>query len=128
MPAPLIPSEDAEQRAVLEWAERSFGRYPALRWMYAVPNGGHRSKAVAGKLKAGGVKKGVPDLVIPEPIAPYHGAYLEMKRRKGGRPTPEQLVWRDHLLSRGYAHCIARGFDEARSFLILYLEGRWVCA
>jgi hypothetical protein len=127
MPQALIASEHEEQCALVQWAEISLGKYPALRWMYAVPNGGLRSRAVAGKLKAEGVRPGVPDLVVPAPIDPYHGAYLEMKRIDG-RATPAQLQWREYLVSAGYAHCIAQGFEEARDFLVSYLKGRWQCA
>ena len=38
------------------------GPQRALKWIFAVPNGGHRAKSVAGKMKAEGAKAGVPDL------------------------------------------------------------------
>lgn len=117
-------TEHQEQVAVVDWADL-LGRtkYPALRWLYAVPNGGLRHPAIANSLKAEGVKPGVPDLVLPQPIGKWHGAYIEMKR-KGGQITPRQEEWRDHLVSVGYAYCTAQGYEAARDFLLAYLEGR----
>jgi hypothetical protein len=50
-------SEHDQQVALFTWANQNLDRYPVLRWMFAVPNGGHRHPAVAGKLKAEGVKE-----------------------------------------------------------------------
>lgn len=122
--SPYLPTEHQEQVALIDWAELvSISKWPALRWMYAVPNGGVRHFITAVNIKAEGVRPGVPDLVLPFPVFPFHGAYLEMKRR-GGSLTPLQVEWRDYLKSQGYAYCMAQGFDEARDFLINYLERR----
>lgn len=118
--------EHDEQVAVIQWAELSVAKYPALRWLYAVPNGGARHPAVAGKLKAEGVKRGVPDLVLPVPLGSFHGAYVEMKR-PGSSPSDvsaEQREWGEHLSKAGYAYCLARSFEAAKAFLVAYLEGR----
>ena len=58
-------SEHLHQKALFEWADRMEGAWPELRLMYAIPNGGLRTKAQAGKLKAEGVKPGVPDIHLP---------------------------------------------------------------
>lgn len=117
-----MPTEHQEQVALIDWAEIvSISRWPALRWLYAVPNGGPRHVVAAVNLKAEGVRSGVPDLVLPFPVFPFHGAYLEMKRR-GGTLTPIQESWREYLKGAGYAYCMAEGFDQARDFLIAYLE------
>lgn len=56
-----------EQRAVFEWAEYAKGKYPWLKWMHHIPNGGSRNKIEAVRLKAQGVKRGVPDIFLPYP-------------------------------------------------------------
>ena len=58
------PTEDEEQIALMKWAAVMSGRYPELRLMYHIPNGGARSKPEAARFKAMGVKKGVPDICI----------------------------------------------------------------
>lgn len=58
----IIPSEDSEQITLFAWAARMTGKYPELRWLYHVPNGGSRGPAEAGRFKAMGVKPGVPDV------------------------------------------------------------------
>ena len=45
-------SEHDEQVALFEWAAMNRSRIPELKLMFAIPNGGHRHKAVAGKMKA----------------------------------------------------------------------------
>src|SRR5699024_6741469 len=36
-------TEHDEQVALIRWAELARGKYPALRWLHAVPNGGARN-------------------------------------------------------------------------------------
>ena len=51
---------------------------------WAVPNGGSRSKREAGRLKAEGVKAGVPDLTIV-----YDGMYYGLEVKKPATKTPK---------------------------------------
>jgi hypothetical protein len=120
----IVATEHAEQVALIQWAERSLRIYPELRWLHAIPNAGAGAqRGQAGKMKAEGAKPGVPDLCLPVPRGPFHGAYLEMKRVSGSRTSPEQREWAEYLTGAHYAHSIARGFEEARAFLIAYLTG-----
>lgn len=52
-------SEDTEQINVVSWANWNVNRYPELKWLHHVPNGGSRNKQEAVKLKQMGVKAGV---------------------------------------------------------------------
>ena len=75
---PGTPTELGEQCALFDWAERLQGRIPALAWLFHVPNGGARAKQTrrgkggqvvtfspeAQRLKASGVKPGVPDVLL----------------------------------------------------------------
>ena len=56
-------SEDTEQINVVSWANWNVNRYPELRWLSHVPNGGSRNKQEAVKFKQMGVKAGVSDSV-----------------------------------------------------------------
>ena len=72
-------SEDTEQINVVSWANWNVNRYPELKWLHHVPNGGSRNKQEAVKLKQMGVKAGVSDLCLPYPKGLYCGLYIEMK-------------------------------------------------
>ena len=93
-----------------------------LALLFAVPNGGHRSKATAGRLKAEGVKPGVPDLCLPVPRGGSHGLFVELKRRKGSTTSPEQREWLSRLAGQGYATVVAKGWDEAAESITRYLS------
>ena len=62
-----VNKEADEQEALFAWAEYQKGKYPELELMYHIPNGGSRNKAEAARLKAQGVKPGVPDICLPVP-------------------------------------------------------------
>ena len=72
-------SEDTEQINVVSWANWNMNRYPELRWLFHVPNGGSRNRAEAVKFKQMGVKAGVSDLCLPYPKGSYCGLFVEMK-------------------------------------------------
>jgi hypothetical protein len=53
--------EESLHRAAVQWLTATL---PAPWWFAHVPNGGARSKAEAGILKAMGVQAGMPDLLL----------------------------------------------------------------
>ena len=118
-------SEHDEQVALFDWAAVS--RLPGIDLMLAIPNGGQRNKAVAGKLKAEGVKRGVPDIFLPVARNGYHGLFIELKRSKigssqAGRATKEQIQWLSDLTDQGYMAVLCVGWDAARRTVEGYLE------
>lgn len=119
---PVHASEHDEQVALFQWAAHMSGKYPELRLMYAIPNGGLRNPVVASKLKAEGVKAGVPDIFLPAARCGYHGLYIEMKRTKGGRLSTEQAQWITDLLGQGYAVYKAEGWVKAKEIIESYLK------
>lgn len=113
--------EDGEQMALMAWLEL---QHPAVfaRTIH-VPNGGNRSKRVAGRLKAMGTKPGVPDVLCFVPAGGKAGLAVEMKR-PGAPPSAtskEQLDWLRWLECLGWHCCICRGFEEARTAFEAYL-------
>ena len=118
-----VPDEDEEQIAVMRWAQMSMGRWPELEWLYHIPNGGKRGKIEAARFKAMGVKAGVPDLCLPVPRGGYHGLYIEMKRREGGKLSKDQKKWIDGLHGNGYCVCRCDGWEQAVAVLEGYLRG-----
>lgn len=116
-PHPLLarlPTEHEEQVA--------FVREFRLRWpdvlIFAIPNGEKRSKAAAGRLKAEGVVAGMPDLCVPE-----WGLWVEMKRLKGGRLSPEQSQMRAYLREAcGATVIVGRGAADAMAQVMGFIN------
>jgi hypothetical protein len=103
-----IPTEHEEQRELVRWFRQT---WPGVR-IFAIPNGGARSPATAGRLKAEGVSSGVPDLFIPA-----WGLWVEMKRTKGGSLSAEQKDWIAYLESVRFCCIVGKGADDAKGKL-----------
>lgn len=112
--------ESDEQIALFAWADIQSGRYPDLDLLYHIPNGGHRHKSVARRLKAEGVKSGVPDLCLPVARGKYHGLYIELKYGKN-KTSPSQDKWLAALAGQGYAAIVCYGWEDASKALVQYL-------
>lgn len=113
------------QCAVIEWCRVMRHTYPELDLLFAIPNGGHRHKATAAKLKAEGVKPGVPDLFLPLPgRRRSHGLFLELKTPKGKISFP-QADWLEKLSRNGYMTVIGTELDAITDGVERYvLESR----
>lgn len=109
---------------MFKWAEMSSGKHPELSLMFHIPNGGQRKKSEAARLKAEGVKSGVPDIMLPVARGGYHGLFVEMKRQKGGRLEDAQRDWLDRLSGQGYKAVVCKGWAAAANEITDYLEGR----
>ena len=97
--------------------------HPSLALIFAIPNGGDRHKAVAVKLKAEGVKAGVPDLCLPVPRGSFHGLFVEMKPLKPKRnPLDKQKWWLNELSKQGYDTYCCRGHHAAITVIQGYLN------
>lgn len=118
-----IPTEDEEQAMLFRWAELAKGTAPELGLLYAIPNGGKRPLSVAVRMKKTGTKAGVPDMFLPVARGGCHGLYIELKRQKGGRVSPEQTQWMDKLKHQGYRCAVCYGWLQARNEIIDYLRG-----
>lgn len=107
-------TEDQEQQDLANYLDLT-----GLLWCH-VPNGGMRNKAVAGKLKAQGVKSGVPDVLVfsPPPNFPgSRGVAIELKRVKGGTLSTEQKNWLDNLANLGWIAQCCNGCGDAIDLL-----------
>lgn len=114
-------TEGQEQQALFDWAQRMEGRYPELKLMYHVPNGGKRDKVTAAILKREGVKSGVPDICLPVPKGRFHGLYIELKRA-GGKTTKKQDEWLEALEMQGYRTHVCVGWQSASNAILNYLK------
>lgn len=87
-------------------------KYPSVLF-YSIPNGGHRNILVAAKLKREGVKAGVPDIFIAEPVGKWHGLYIEIKKESKGYVTQNQKDVMSKLEAKGYKCVVAKGCSQA---------------
>jgi hypothetical protein len=108
-------TESQEQRTVVEWA--AWKGLP----IFAIPNGGKREIHTATRLKAEGVRAGVPDLFLPIASQGFHGLFVEMKRADGGTVSAKQQEWLDLLNANGYRAVVCHGADEAIEQIGRYL-------
>ena len=117
------------QCACVRWFNLQWPEYRGL--LFAVPNGGARSKATAGKLKAEGVVAGVADLILLVPKCvkakdegwynTIHGLCIEMKTAKG-RQSPEQKGWQEMVEAHGYKYAVCHSLDEFMHTINNYLK------
>ena len=113
---PLEATEADEQKAFIAYLQAKGFPY------CAIPNANamsfiNRALAVKimAKMKAQGLQKGFPDLIV---FLPSCIAFVEMKREKGGVASEAQKAWIN--LINGYPHsfgAICHGAKEARSFI-----------
>lgn len=120
----MTQDEHKLQCACVQWFNLQHRDLRGL--LFAVPNGGARSKAIAGKLKAEGIVPGVADLIllVPKKVKvlsafpdgawwwhTVHGLCIEMKTAKG-RQSPEQKAWQAIVEAKGYQYAVCRSFDD----------------
>ena len=116
-------TEEEEQIALFEWAARMTGKMPELEWLYHIPNGGSRGPAEAGRFRAMGVRRGVPDVALDVARGGYHGLRIEMKRARGGKTSPDQDRWIDHLRAEGSRAEVCHGWTAAARVIEEYMAG-----
>lgn len=108
------------QKGFIEWFEYQYPQYAPF--LFAIPNGGKRGKAEAGRLKAEGVRKGIPDLFLSVPAGVCHGLYIETKTPKGNT-TKEQKYYLEEFCRLGYRTTVCRGLEDFTREINKYLSG-----
>jgi hypothetical protein len=123
------PTEATEQMALFAWMAANEHIYPALRWAFHPANGEYRHPATAGRLKAMGVRPGVPDVLLPFHAYDagvdrlYTGLAIELKRSDhSNHATPEQEEWLSWLDSQDWRCVVCYGAQEAIKVIRGYLE------
>jgi len=121
-----VPYESWEQSTLIQWwhsgGRQSLG-LPEQALLYSIPNGACKSPAAAQQFKREGLLAGVPDLFLAWPSGGRHGLYIEMKRRAGGRVSPEQTETMAALSAAGYSCAVCHGWNEAASAIATYIHG-----
>lgn len=115
------PSEHAEQCALFEWWNYQAPK-EIRNLLFAIPNGGARDKVTGARLKAEGVRRGIPDMFLAMPKNGKAGLWIELKRSQGGIVSSEQAAMVSALLMQGYEAVICKGWLQAKDFIQRYLN------
>lgn len=106
--------EELLQRSCVEWADMHLNKYPYLEFMFHPANGGARTRAEAGVMKATGVRRGVPDLLLPFASGANAGCFglaLELKSSKGAL-SAHQRRWLERFARDRYISAVVRSLDD----------------
>jgi hypothetical protein len=115
----IIATESEEQKALCQYLNLMGVVY------YAIPNGTYLSGTIMqrakqmNRLKAEGLKTGVPDLCLL--FKEGKSVYIELKRRSGGTVSKDQKEWKERLQTLGFDAHIAKGAAEAIKIVEKYL-------
>ncbi len=120
--------EHQEQKALIDWFAYAYPKWKEFLW--AVPNGAYLGRdektriIVMRKLKAEGLKAGVPDLTLAIPSLTHHGMFIEMKAtgRTWKDVSKEQKAYIERLQEVGYYAVACAGFEDARSEINKYMK------
>jgi len=116
-----VHEEAMHQAALMAHRGEMQETYPNLRFLFSTLNGIFMPPHIRAKAIEAGLAKGILDLWYPRArIAQdgkitrvYTGLAMDLKRLKGGRPTPEQLEWAAHLKEQGWLVLFPAGCVEA---------------
>ena len=111
--------ESALQRACVGWFRLQYRHHAQL--LFAVPNGGGRSRVEAAIMKGEGVLAGVADLIFLEARGGYGSLCIEMKT-KDGRQSKLQKEWQHIAEAAGNRYIVCRSFDEFKVAIEAYMS------
>lgn len=109
-PKPRRDTEHTLHKTVVQ--HLMLGAAPGVYW-FGVPNFGERSGRSAGRLKAEGMRAGVPDICI---LFGGHLFGVEMKAPKGRQSSAQKEAERQ-IIRAGGTYVIIRDIDHALNFL-----------
>lgn len=112
--------ESALQRACVAWFRAQYPAHAPL--LFAVPNGGGRSRTEAAIMKGEGVTAGVADLILLEARGRWGSLCIEMKTRsKNSRQAASQKSWQAAAEAAGNRYAVIRSLDAFRSLVTEYM-------
>ena len=108
-----VSLEAAEQEGFITWWKF---RFPDVL-IFHIPNGGARYITTARNLKKAGVVPGIPDLYCPR-----YRLWIEFKRSKGGKLSPEQEKIINYLRRVGDAVIVAHGSEDGSRQVLDFMK------
>ena len=115
----MTHEESKLQQACVRWFRLQYPKYARL--LFAVPNGGGRSKVEAAILKGEGVVAGVADLLLLVPTQKHPYLCIEMKTPKG-RQSPAQRDWQREVEAVGAVYKVCRSLEEFMQIVNDYVD------
>ena len=115
-----MDSEEKEQARLATYLDAK-----GYVWFH-VPNGGHRNKVAAFRMKQAGQRKGAPDCIL---ISGEGGAPLsrpiaiELKRVSGGSLSKHQKYFLGEMERCGWETFVAKGSQSAIDWLVKRVRG-----
>lgn len=109
------------QAAVFDWIRFNANSDERLKAFFAVPNQRAWNFKQFNYFKKEGFKSGVSDIIGLVAQGGYHGIAIEMKR-KGNKPTPEQIEFLTMCRDNGYKCHICYSDEEAIHSIKYYLS------
>ena len=109
------------QRQCVSWFRIQFPDKAKL--LFAVPNGGARSRAEAGIMMAEGVTAGVADLILLEAHGGYGALCIEMKtKKKSSKQSERQKQWAEIARRAGNKYSVVKSLEEFIEEVTNYLK------
>lgn len=119
-----LRSEHQIQAAFVQRIKLLERRYPILKLSFAIPNAGAGAQSgQAGKLKAEGVRPGVPDWCLPVSTISCKnglGLWIEFKSARG-RLSRAQIEYAESLRAQGHQVNVCRDDAEAERIVLDYI-------
>lgn len=109
------------QKSCVAWFRLQYPKLATL--LFAVPNGGSRSRIEAAIMKGEGVTAGVSDLLLLIPTPKHHGLCIEMKT-PSGKQQDSQKQWQCNVEAMGYRYSLCRSFEDFQTLIWNYLGER----
>jgi hypothetical protein len=117
---PSNDPEAQEQREFFKIVRSLETIYPELQMVRSDQAGMRTHPAQANKAKAGGMRRGFPDIDVPIARGGYTGMHIEMKSQRG-QLTEDQKWWLAQLRDQDRKCVVCRSARQAWEKLIQYL-------
>ena len=112
--------ESTLQKTCIAWFRAQYPDHALM--LFAVPNGGGRSRIESAIMKGEGVTAGVADLILLEARGGYGSLCIEMKTRdKASKQRPSQKAWQEVAERAGNRYVVIRSFEAFRATVSEYM-------
>ncbi len=114
-------TEHLIQKAFFDWWRVYMPNEDLQQMMFAIPNGGARNVVTGKKLKAEGVRRGIPDVFLAIARLGYHGLFIEFKAGKN-KPSKEQAQFIETATKNGYLCVVCYDWVKAKEMVEAYMH------